>query len=407
MSRILLTWELGLNLGHLARLLPVAQQLEKDGHTVLVATRDIQAAASILMPVGIPFVQAPYLAKGIPLAHRPAGYADILLSQGWSDPVVLGGLTRAWLNVIRLFGPDRLVLDYSPTVALAARIAGIPVVLIGNGFELPPEADPLPCFPGFSWATPAKAAESESAAVANANRVLTGFRAKPISALRDLTLGQAKLLSTFPEVDHYGPRPDAQYIGPLLPPLSSLRIDWPKAAGPKVFASLRPDTSQVRQILEALGELRGSVVCVTTGFSASQLEPFRKSHIQFSLQPVDLNLMLKADLCISYGAEGTMLKFLSAGVPQLVSPWHVETYMAVRRLEAAGLGASFAAQLTDSPAVEAIEHLIGNERVRTDARDFARRSKTVPLAELALLIGDSGVPLSQQLPAVANPFSVN
>ena len=73
MSRILLTWELGLNLGHLTRLLPVAQRLEADGHIVLVATRDVQAAARVLGPAGIPFVQAPYLPNGIALAHRPAG----------------------------------------------------------------------------------------------------------------------------------------------------------------------------------------------------------------------------------------------------------------------------------------------------------------------------------------------
>jgi hypothetical protein len=46
--RVLLTWELGLNVGHLTRLLPVAERLKADGHSVLVATRDIQAAAMVL-----------------------------------------------------------------------------------------------------------------------------------------------------------------------------------------------------------------------------------------------------------------------------------------------------------------------------------------------------------------------
>ncbi len=154
MSRILFTWELGLNLGHLARLLPVAQRLKADGHALLVATRDIKAAATVLAPAGIPFVQAPYLSQGIALKDRASGYADILLSQGWSDRLVLHGLTHAWLNLFRLFIPERLILDYSPTVSLAARIARLPTVLVGNGFELPPATDPLPPFPGFSWATP-------------------------------------------------------------------------------------------------------------------------------------------------------------------------------------------------------------------------------------------------------------
>lgn len=128
MSRILLTWELGLNRGHLTRLPPIAQRLKTDGHVVLVASRDIQAASAVLGPAGIPFVQAPHLPKGIPLAHRAAGYADILLSQGWSDGSTLWGLTQAWLNLLRMFQPERLILDYSPTVSLAARIAKIPCV---------------------------------------------------------------------------------------------------------------------------------------------------------------------------------------------------------------------------------------------------------------------------------------
>jgi UDP:flavonoid glycosyltransferase YjiC (YdhE family) len=363
-SRVLLTWELGLNLGHLTRLLPVAQQLKAEGHTVLVATRDIQAASTVLSPAGIPYVQAPHLPKGIALAHRASGYADILLSQGWSDRPTLHGLTHAWLNLFRLFNPERLLLDYSPTVSLAARIAKIPTVLMGNGFELPPATDPLPAFPGFSWATPAKSAESEGIAVANANVVLGSYRGQPITALRDLVLGQVRLLATFPELDHYGERLDARYVGPLLGDLKAPRIPWPRVAGPKIFACLRPDTSHVQLILSALAGTNARVVCVASGFTSAQLEGFRKDHIHFSSTPVDLESLSDADLCITYGAEGTMLKFLLAGVPQLVSPWHVETFMAARRVEALHAGcvlkeaptaeclASYLAQLCCDPELE-------------------------------------------------------
>ncbi len=365
MSRILLTWELGLNLGHLTRLLPVAQQLKADGHAVLVATRDIQAAATVLAPAGIAFVQAPHLPQGIALKARASGYADILLSQGWSDRSVLHGLTHAWLNLFRLFNPERLILDYSPTVSLAARIARLATVLVGNGFELPPATDPLPPFPGFSWATPARAAESEGVAVANANAVLRGFGATPITALRDLSSGQRRLLATFPELDHYGERADEQYIGPLLGDIKAPRVEWPEGKGPRIFASLRPDTSHVELILAVLAETKARVVCVARGFTAAQLEGFRKDRIRYVPGPVDLHPLDDADLCISYGAEGTMLKFLLAGVPQLVSPWHVETFMSARRVEALQAGrilkesqavdglASYFAQLCADPGLKA------------------------------------------------------
>jgi hypothetical protein len=53
------------------------------------------------------------------------------------------------------------MLDYSPTAALAAQIAKIPTVAVGNGFALPLATTLLPTFPGFSWARAARATESE------------------------------------------------------------------------------------------------------------------------------------------------------------------------------------------------------------------------------------------------------
>jgi len=101
---------------------------------------------------------------------------------------------------------------------------------------------------------------------------------------------------------------------------------------------LSADTERVNEILSALSNMTARVVCVATGFSGAQLEPFRKNHMLYALRPVDLQPLLDACLCITYGAEGTMMRFLMAGVPQIVAPWHVETYMAARRIEAEGLG---------------------------------------------------------------------
>jgi UDP:flavonoid glycosyltransferase YjiC (YdhE family) len=372
-SRILLTWELGLNFGHLARLLPVAQELKAQGHLVLVATRDIQAAAQVLGPAGIPFVQAPHLPQGLPLAHRPSGYADILLSQGWSSRPALHGLTLAWLNLFRLFNPEWLILDYSPTAGLAARIARIPTVLVGNGFELPPATDPLPCFPGFSWASAARAAASETLALTHANTVLSVFGGSPVTALRDLMLGEGRFLATFLELDHYGERTDARYIGPLLGDLKAPRVDWPRGEGLKIFACLRPDTSHVQQILAALASMEAQVVCVASDFTAAQFEPFRKEHIRYCRGPVDLRHLGDADLCVTYGAEGTMLRMLLAGVPQVISPWHVETFMAARRVDALQAGRILKEPLAADGLASYLEQLCVDPGLKAHATVFAQR----------------------------------
>ena len=368
-----MTWELGSNFGHLARLLPVAFRLRQCGHEVLVAARDLAAAGCVLQPAGISFVQSPHLTRELPLPHRPAGYADILRAQGWGNRATLAALTEAWINLYGMFRPDIVLADYSPTATLAAHLKNVSCLLIGNGFQLPPATVPLPPFPGFSWATPDIAADSEALVVKNANTVACGCGGTEVTSLCELINPRRALFATFPELDHYGPRNGAQYIGPLLGQFATTPVDWPNGRGPRIFAYLRPDTTNVQSLLAALAGSEARVVCLAAGFSSGQLDPFRGDSVRFSAVPVDLQRLFNADLCITYGAEGTMMHFIMSGVPQLISPWHVEAYMAARRIEAAGLG--LVANVERS-VKKSIERLLADPLIKQAVQVFATRAAT-------------------------------
>lgn len=116
----------------------VASELGKRGHVVLAAVKDQAAAASVFAPENIDFVQAPIFRQTGRRKIRLTGFANILLSQGWSNQPTLLRLVQNWINLFRLFRPDVIVADFSPTTCLAAHIVGIKVVMVGNGFELPP-----------------------------------------------------------------------------------------------------------------------------------------------------------------------------------------------------------------------------------------------------------------------------
>jgi UDP:flavonoid glycosyltransferase YjiC (YdhE family) len=88
---------------------------------------------------------------------------------------------------------------------------------------------------------------------------------------------------------------------------------------------------------------------------------------------VDLNsLAPDADACVSYGAEGTVATFLLAGVPQLISPWHVEAHMAASRIEALGAAVVLRGKQTAESVTEALRRL-GEGEFKQKARDLSQR----------------------------------
>ena len=99
-KRILFAWELGANLGHLARDIPVAEQLRKLGHDVTFAARDLRVAQEVLAPRGFRFLQAP---RPHTAGHRkqpPANYSGILLAGGYGDALNLVGSVGGWAGLL-------------------------------------------------------------------------------------------------------------------------------------------------------------------------------------------------------------------------------------------------------------------------------------------------------------------
>ena len=167
---------------------------------------------------------------------------------------------------------------------------------------------------------------------------------------------------------------DAHYVSPLLGKLNVERVDWPEGSGNRIFACLRPDTQNVEAILGGLLASEASVVCFARGFSRDKLDRYRHPRIRFVSRPVDLkHLASDAQLCVSYGAEGTMATFLLAGVPQLISPWQVEAHMAARRIEAMGAGLVLGGPQAAESVAAVIIRAVNEAAFRTSARAFQSR----------------------------------
>lgn len=337
MSRILFAWELGANLGHLTRDLPVASQLRAAGHEVFFAVRDTRIAAEVLGPARIGYTQAPIITGQVWLAASPVNYAELLVAEGWHDRRALLGHLGAWRALIALGRFDAVIADHAPGALVAARIAGCTSIPLGSGFEIPPDSAPMPAIRPWEPAAPERLLAAERAMLSDINAAVSALGGAPYARLGEI-FGPAPILTTWGELDHYGERPAGLYIGAIHGLESAPLVGWPRGDGPRVVVYLRPRHPAIGAVLDALAACGARAVCVIPGVGVA-LKARSRVGIAVYDHPVALApLLAEADVMVGYGSNGTLAKAMQQGVPLLMLPMNVEQYLGARRVQALEAG---------------------------------------------------------------------
>ncbi len=371
-KRILFAWELGSNLGHLSRDLPLARACLDHGHEVVWAVPDLRGAQAVLgSEPSFSLVQSPLLNPAGPAPRPPINYADMLLNAGYRDQASLQGAIRAWRSLLALARVDAMVFNHAPTALLAARAAGVPVLMTGTGFEVPPSVSPLPTFRHWDRTSPDMLAQADAKLQEAVATALAAVGVEAFGGLQALFADATPDLTTFAELDPFGPRSDVRYIGPVfaLPKLAP--AEWKTSGIPRVFAYLRPDLPGCQALLEALHALTAEVVCFMPGVPAEWMTQFTGIRLfgeAIAIEP----LLATASLVITSGA-GTIAASLLAGVPVLVVPQVLEQHLAGRRLEALGAGLNARDRRTASLFGAMLHQLLTRGDFKAKAMAFAAR----------------------------------
>ena len=368
MARVLIAWEFGRNLGHIARDLPLARACRDAGHEVVWAVRDLRGAARELAGEGFALLQGPLLRSG-QVNAPPVNFADMLLREGYEDTAGLLGVLQGWHALMRLTSVSAVVYDYAPTALLAARALGLPTMILGSGFMLPAPVVPSPAF--FPDAPAAALQETEDRFVANVNTALQALGSAPIASLRDLYAYGEQVLTTFEELDPFAPRGQARYVGPMYALGRQTRVEWQGGATRRIFAYLRPEVPSCENLLQALQAGQAEVVCAMPGLPAAW--PARFPRVRFVAGAVDMEALLPgADLAITNGS-GTIPNCLLAGVPVLVLPHFNEQYLAGLRLQQYGAGVVVPGRASTAEYAGLLERLLSEPRFKQQALAFAQR----------------------------------
>jgi hypothetical protein len=230
-------------------------------------------------------------------------------------------------------------------------------------------------FPGFEADRGENARGAETQALESANRVLEAYQAVPLAALCDLFRSDCRWLTTFAELDQFGPRSGETYVGPIGSLDRGEPVLWPPGFRHRVLAYLRPEMAEPGRILRALAATRdAAVICAAPGVSPEVSQGLERPGFQFIPRPVNLPALLpQTSAFLSYAPAGSVAQSLVEGVPQLMVPAHVEAQMTAIRVESIGAGLMLRAGASEQEIATGLRRVLDGRRFKVRALEFSSR----------------------------------
>lgn len=374
MTRVAFAWELGAFLGHVERNLAVAQQLRQMGADVHFVVTNLQTAEKLLAPEGFPYLPAPGFrhAQGSP---KPAiNISELLADLGYGDPVTLRALVRSWMEIWKLVKPDVIVTDYAPSAILSAKIADIPTLPLGPGFSIPPGLDPVPAYREEQRHMTAELRAADQRLLPAINETAKAFGHPGFAYVGELFKNPAAQITSFPELDPFGSREEAQYVGPVKAPGRFMKVEWQRSRKYRVFAYLQQSMMGLDAILAAMRNPDYEVVCVIPGASERILSRYQSEAFRVFAAPVLLDEMLaRASVVVGYASAGVVSASLQAGVPMLLFPTFMEHQLTAVRAETLGTAIVCLVAPTRERVVKLLSLLLENSVYKEAANVFSEK----------------------------------
>lgn len=362
MARILFTWELGGGAGHVLPYRPVIEELVRRGHQLTFSARQPDRVLELLAGIPLHVVPAPAIQmdKRRQLAN-PRTYAEVLWNVGFCDPHQLRQAVQQWHSLLQQFTPDVIVHDHSPTALLTSRDTSARRIHVGTGFTCPPNVTKMPDL--RTWLPPdSRRLFVEEQVVRNVNWVAQQIGQAPVDSLAEFLYEVDKtVLATYPELDHAGPRQQADYWGTWT--TGGETPPWPAGDGKRVFAYLQPGRF-LPGLLRELARRRFPSLIVCPGIPNRVKTACRASTLCILERRLNLATVAEeCDLAICHANHGTVAAMLCEGVPTVALPLTLEQGILARRVAGQNLGvvASVYRPEMFGTALDAIESMATSE----------------------------------------------
>lgn len=339
MSRILCCWELGGGFGHLYPLVPFLSAFDQQGIEVGFATQNLARAEQVIGRFNVKLMQSPVWQTPSRSFSLSLNYAQNLFRNGYCHLPSLKGNLKAWLSLFEIWQPDLIIADHAPTSILAAKLLEIPRAAMGSGFILPPCSSPMPSIHPWFSIPHHNLLVKEKECLNQINKALTALGCRHISVLADIFEGAELFLTTFPELDHYGPRQDIRYWGPVLSVENGIEPSWREGSGKKIFMYLNYHYRFLYQILTRIKEIGLPTFAVIRDMPEKAAKEWEGGNIKISTEPVNLKKAIEqSHFFITHGGVNTGSFILLSGKPLLILPEHLEQCLWGYRISKRKLG---------------------------------------------------------------------
>jgi UDP:flavonoid glycosyltransferase YjiC (YdhE family) len=283
--------------------------------------------------------QAPHRLDPIaPSFPYPVSYSEMLHNIGFGYSEELYAMASSWQSIYDAVKPDIILFEHSPTAMFAAKSLDVMKVLIGTGFTVPPL--PLPIIRDADPFRVQEACANTDNTLLIANATAKRLGLGDFSSLEQIYSDVDKtFLMTYPEIDHFGERKTAQYLGAKEEGTGDVP-QWPNCHGPKVFTYLQR-FEQEQQVIAQLTQCPTSVIVYSPYLKSSDAYKLNSiaRNIRFFSSPLNLSIVAaECDLAICHGGHGVTAQMLIEGVPVISLPIHQEQVLLGKRLEINELG---------------------------------------------------------------------
>lgn len=373
---MLYCWEIGDGLGHIVRFAPIADALRRRGVELSFAICDLAHASQLKLRAAERLYQAPsFSGRGL-VQRLNCTYPQLLFNHGFADASILEPRIRAWRQLLTQDEPDAVVCDLAPAAQLAAQMLKIPTVLFGDGFGCPPAKCPMPFYLNTNERSAKEAIQDEQRVNSTIGAVCDSYTFAQTTTVQGILDGSRRVvLTTYPELDPYGPRDLASYVGIWASAHITGSASNPSLAEEiEVFCYLKYQPG-IEFVIGCLNLLNCPCTAYIQGAPVDFVDFFSTPKIRIVTSPVNLHEVVARGvrIAITHGNHGTTSFLLAHGIPVIMLPSHAEQWAHSLMVQKANLGriaelgkpASFPKTLADVWLSDSLRSMLAQFASRT------------------------------------------